>query len=221
MTVYISPDDPTLDTVGFDATMGEDHVFESTPTDAPVEDGSVITDHVIDVPVAFAATVCITNTPIQSTFEGEGDVLPTQLPVLAPGKSQTLIVGPSWPSPPSVQSFQIPGMPDRIKRTLTLLQKLRDTKALCTVFTSRYEYDSMVLVRIDTHTEKVGFAEFKLNFRHLTIVTNQTTKAPKPREPRAMPQVDGGSQTGILDQLKNLLPNFPPGQSVAYTLLHP
>lgn len=111
-------------------------------------------------------------------------------------------------------------MADRIKRTLELLKKLRDTKALCTVFTSRFEYDSMVLNRIETNTEKVGFGEFKLNFRHITIVTNQTTTAPKPREPRALPQVDSGSQS-LIDQLKNQLPKFPPGESIAHYLLFP
>ena len=50
--------------VTFEASLHEDHSRESTPTEFPVEDGNVISDHIILRPLTLSMTALITDTPI-------------------------------------------------------------------------------------------------------------------------------------------------------------
>jgi hypothetical protein len=49
-----------------DATLSEAHALESTPTTFPVEDGSTISDHVIQNPLSITFTGVVSDTPIVS-----------------------------------------------------------------------------------------------------------------------------------------------------------
>jgi len=48
-----------------DATVSENHIYNSEVTSFPVEDGSTITDHVRKQPISLSMTGFITNSPIK------------------------------------------------------------------------------------------------------------------------------------------------------------
>lgn len=55
---------PTASVIQFDASLKENHTRESPPTEFPIEDGGVISDHVIVKPFGLELTGIITDTPI-------------------------------------------------------------------------------------------------------------------------------------------------------------
>lgn len=55
----------------FDAVLSETHQATSLPTMFPVEDGSVISDHVIQNPITLSLTGIISDTPLPDTVSGQ------------------------------------------------------------------------------------------------------------------------------------------------------
>lgn len=54
----------TVGGVTLDATISEDHEFNSRVTNFPVEDGSIISDHIIKEPETLQITGIVTDTPL-------------------------------------------------------------------------------------------------------------------------------------------------------------
>lgn len=50
--------------IRFDAVLGETYQQQATPTSFPVEDGSVISDHIVRAPVTFDMLGVVTDTPL-------------------------------------------------------------------------------------------------------------------------------------------------------------
>lgn len=50
-----------------DATLSQTHAFDSMPTLFPVEDGSAITDHIIQNPLQLSITGVVSDTPLRSS----------------------------------------------------------------------------------------------------------------------------------------------------------
>jgi len=66
--------------IEIDVTLHEKHEFTSEVTEFPIEDGSVISDHVITRPEKVSITGFITNTPI-SFFSAVGNLITGSTPV--------------------------------------------------------------------------------------------------------------------------------------------
>jgi hypothetical protein len=62
-----------ITTVEIDVRVSESHSFSSKTTDYPVEDGSILSDHVLVNPFSIGMTGIVSNTPIPTT----GAVIPT------------------------------------------------------------------------------------------------------------------------------------------------
>lgn len=54
---------PQIASIKLDASLSESHSYTSTITDSPLEDGSVVSDHIIDAPFVLSITGSITNVP--------------------------------------------------------------------------------------------------------------------------------------------------------------
>lgn len=55
----------------FDAVLSESHDLSSTPTTFPLEDGSVISDHIVQNPIMLTMTGVISDTPLPETLKDQ------------------------------------------------------------------------------------------------------------------------------------------------------
>lgn len=178
-TVYLVPDDVSrFAPIGFDATMNEAHSLVSHATQNPVEDGSVISDHVLHEPPEFSCSVMTSQQPIATTFFGDGSTRPRQLN----DGSNVIAFGVDRPA-------------DLIREMLDRLDALRLAAASMTILTSHREYDGMRLLRIDLPKEEggKGAGKFTLSFSQLQIVKTSIVAAPQPKEPRGQGKLNKGT----------------------------
>lgn len=224
MTIILDPDQKTLQPLAFDGTQSEMHTFEGELTEEAVEDGSVFNDHFKLLPQTFECDVIMTMTPHRITAEGEGQVLPLQLsfPIEPPGHG-ILWQKPIPLLPPSVNTLQFPGMPDRIRRQLDALLALQTGVVPMSIFTDRHVYDSMILLKISETNESRWTGKFHLTFKRISVATTEQVAAPKPKEPRGTPGANKGGQEPFLsqfgDQAKNYLSSLKT-DSILYGFFH-
>lgn len=217
-TVFLFPDNPRIQTFAFDITKTETHNFVSTLTKNPVEDGSTNTDQVVVEPASFSCTVGISNTPIETTFEGEGAIGPIllQMPNMPPSTLPFSFGTVQDPRPRRTTGFQIGVATDRVKRMLDRLNILRTTVQTMTVLTSKHQYDNMVLTTIALPIEHTEYAEFTLTFEELIIVSTDQVTAPKPKEPRGAPTTPAGDNNpakDAIDQAQKMFSDFFNGKT--------
>jgi hypothetical protein len=55
---------PTIGALALDAALSENHSFESEVSQFPVEDGSIITDHIVNKPDSVTINGLVTDSPI-------------------------------------------------------------------------------------------------------------------------------------------------------------
>ena len=181
-TVYLVPDDPGLDVIAFHVTSNEMHTANSVLTDNPVEDGSIITDHVIHDPDLFSFEATITESPHVLDFYGNGEDVTIDAGV------PTVVAGIVLNSAISVRGFGRPDWREKslVREAFDRLETLRLAGITCTVITSLHEYESMILVHheIPRGPLSLGAGAFKIDLREIVIVTTEEVSAPKPKEPR-------------------------------------
>jgi hypothetical protein len=201
MPVTIVPDDATLPIIFFDGTAVEVHVLEGTPTDNPTETGEPVTDHFIKAPADFSCEVRTSATPSRPdlVLVGEGQILPLTLQYAPKSPSPILFPSPPYVLPKQTQSLQFPGLPDRIKRTWQQLESMWSGVALCSVYTTRKVYNSMILTHVDETVANIYMGKFKLAFRQIKRVQTQTATAPQPKEPRGVPPSNLGPKNPLDD----------------------
>lgn len=192
-TVYLIPDDPGLDVLAFHVTTGEFHTANSTLTDNPVEDGSIITDHIIHDPAVFSFEATITESPHTGDFYGNGEDVSIDA-----GVPSVVAPGVVLPTSVSVRGFGRPDWRDKnlVREMFDRLEALRFAAVTCTVLTSMHEYESMILVHheLPRGPLSLGSGSFKIDTRGIAIVSTETVAAPKPKEPRGAKSQAKGSQ---------------------------
>lgn len=149
----------------FDATLSETHSGSSQPTDHPVEDGSVVTDHVIDQPDKLEIHGVISNHPIL---------------ILASVRAQ-----------PSVEG----GDPaTRAEDAYAAIVRLQKTATLITVGTRLQDYEDMLItdrsVTRDKDTSEI--LDVQLSLREFQIATSEDVDAPEPAEKNDGDKTDQG-----------------------------
>lgn len=222
-TVYLIPDDPGLDVIAFHVTTGEFHTANSTLTDNPVEDGSIITDHIIHDPAVFSFEATITESPHALDFYGNGEDVS-----LSAGVPTVALPGVVLPTSISVRGFGRPDWRDKnlVREARERLEALRLGGVTCSILTSAGEYESMILIHheLPRGPLSLGSGSFKIDLREIVVVSTETVAAPKPKEPRgAQIQAKGAqAEKSIGAQVKAGLKDLfahTEGKSVAASLL--
>lgn len=163
----------------FDATLNEAHNLNSTPTMFPLEDGSVISDHIVQNPIQISLTGLVTDTPLPDSLSGQlkqtlGGAALSLLPPLGVTVASTAyaIYGAGQGSMrPSKIAYQ----------TLTKLRlgnpdsKPPTPPVPFTVLTKYARYESMVITDltfpVDASTD--GQCPFTVTLTKMTLVTPQ------------------------------------------------
>lgn len=184
-TVYLVPQLDVLPVIGFAVTTLEQHDDVSEVTAFPVEDGSTITDDLIDQPRELIFEIVETNTPVEQTWFGEGARLATDVR--------------SGPNIWTVGDFQIPAGKDLVREMWDRLRMAKHTRAIYTVETSLESYPNMVIsgLSLPRAEKSIGWGKIKITMRQIQIVTTATVAAPKPKEPRGTAAVNKGKTTKV------------------------
>jgi len=161
--VAMSDQDGTI--LEFDATVREVHSGSSQPTDHPVEDGSVVTDHVIDQPDELELTAIVSNFPIL---------------ILASARSE-----------PSVKG----GDPrTRAEDAYAAIRSLRKAATLVAISTSLREYENMLILRESATRDKdtTEILDIQISLRAFRVATSEEAEIPEPTEKNDGPKADQG-----------------------------
>lgn len=198
-TVILFPEDVTIPAFFFDMTRSETHSFETELTKNPIESGGNVNDHAIHQPDKFMCSVCVSNTPLEQTWDGHGVIGPIVLTLPGyPGKVTAAGVAP----PIAQRSLQAVGLQvdalekNRVVAALDWLNERRLKVQPLLIATPIHIYEHMVLTKIELPvTRSTQFGEFALTFEHLEIVTTDQVSAPAPKEARGAPQANLGKTT--------------------------
>lgn len=160
-------------TVQFDASVREVHTYAAEATAFPVEDGSVISDHVRRLPDALEVNGIVTNTPVVYLAS-----------LLAPS--------------PITEDFLRPT--DRVEAALSELRRIMEKSELVDVVTSLFEYKNMAIVRssITRDVDNGNVLNCALSLREIPIVTTQTVLQRVPLENAKKTATDTGKKVKTL-----------------------
>ena len=158
------------------------HELTATPTDNPVEDGSVVSDHIKDDLDVFTAKVFVSNSMLRAEgTQMDGAVeTTTSIDLSSGGKMQVLGLSQKV---------------DRVKLVYEALLALKSMRVVCTIFTPLRSYDTMVLTSVTIPVNGTDGAEITIRAREVRIVATETSSTPVPRQVRARPQTNAGTQS--------------------------
>jgi hypothetical protein len=150
-----------LISIEFDAVTEETHNWTNTVTSSPVEDGSNITDNILQDPRKITLTGVITNAPIFNTNTS------------------------TTPGVPSTNERTISSVDDApqetiVNRVFGLLSDLMVKGELVSVFTRYIVYTDMAITSINI-PRTVGIGEaivFTIDFQEVRIVSTQNVAVP-------------------------------------------
>jgi hypothetical protein len=194
----------------FDVVTDEIQEGAADVTEHPVEQGPNVSDHVRPLLNTVSLEGYISNEPLFDTG-GRGAALKsidldvkTYVAPLAPtpgalfsalgGAISKLFGGSSPIVQASVLKFN--SAFDAVSDTWALLETLRKTGQLLTVYTTVDEYDNMVLIknRLPRDAGSGTGGRFSLDFKQIRLVQVALVTAPVPTEKRAVKKVDKGPQ---------------------------
>jgi hypothetical protein len=209
---YIIPD--AAGSIYFDAIISETHSNKSELTEHPVELGSDVTDNIRHDPESFTLEGIVSNTPTLpgppgpvGSYPGAGwtfqDVQltipkpPLQLSLAGLASAGLSALGSLLfgEAPTIAHLITPPGPLDAIAAVHNALTAVERAGMLCTVFTSTKEYDSMAIVAVDMPRERLGSANFRVEFKRVNIVATSTVAAPTPKILAPVASKAAGPQT--------------------------
>jgi D-ribose pyranose/furanose isomerase RbsD len=175
--IFGKKEKPKIGVLELDCNISESHEFENQVTAFPIENGSEITDHVINKPKKITVNGFVTNSPINSL----GKI----------GEIKDAIAGNSGLSQKRVSVAEYE------------LQSILFNKELVTIVTSLDVYDDMVMTSLSIPKDsKTGDAlRFTATFQQIIKITTQNVPIENVKESvenKAQSPVPNGKQAGAL-----------------------
>lgn len=199
----------------FDVVTEISASFTSTPTENPVEGGGInVADHVKREPVQLKLEAFVSNAPItdRNARGGFYGSIPIKLQKYqapfspTPGAVYAAVGGAIKSAVSSLlgghQEYAANVLQwreefDAVGDTLRVLESLRDTSQLITVYTRNRSFDNMHLSKI-TLQRNAGTGTggtFQLDFQEIRQVEVRIVNAPTPTQVRAKPEIKKGAQS--------------------------
>lgn len=143
---------PQIASIKIDASLSESHTYPSRITEEPIEDGSVVSDHIINDPFRLDITGSISNIP-------------------------TLGIGTlTLPAGTAIRSFvQVLKKKNKVKDAEEEFINIRNTKTVFSVVTGLRRYKNMVLETFTFNRDStIGDAlEFSATIKQVEIVSTK------------------------------------------------
>lgn len=192
--------------IPFDLEISENHTIEASVTEHPVEDGSIVSDHVRVLPRKGSIVGLVTNHPLPSArIPSPGNKLPGEFmervsQIGNPGffKSLAMQYSREITDPITDKDFASltplnPGTDNRARNAWELFKELVAAKQPVTIMTGVEKYADVIVTKVSTSREAgTGDAlRFAVEFQEIRFVTlteveiTSATKAPLPSIPVA------------------------------------
>ncbi len=148
--------------VQLDVSVAEEHVNAATITEHPVENGSIIADHIFLIPDELTLTGIITDTPVR-ILDGLRGAVAGEISALGGALAGEAVDG----STPSIAAFRA-------------LRRIHISREPVTVVTGLKTYTDMVMVefRVPRSVDTGQALRFSARFRKITFVDTQTVTIP-------------------------------------------
>lgn len=164
-----------IDNLKFDLVLNENHIYENLVTENPVEDGFDVTDNVYKKPPELSFEGFISDTPLVQT---DADQLADLEGFGVQTRTETALI----------RLLEIAGY----DLNTGLIQDKEPL--IMEVFTSIRVYQDMVISKI-TMPFRNNSIKIKVEFKHINIVSAQTTDIPVVNETKAPNQKNQGTKT--------------------------
>lgn len=164
--VLITAGAPVNAALELEASLSETHRRAATITEHPTEVGADFVDHISFRPREVDITGIISNTPVM--------LLPT-----------ISAVGVAGGDPRG-----------RAEDAFLLLEGIMEQGALCSIATTLFTYENMVLTSLSTPRDAArgGIAELQMTFREILLAETDRVGAPVPKDPTFGVRVKLGKQ---------------------------
>ena len=117
--------EPGIGVIEFDCSKSETHTSENEITDHPVEDGSVMSDHIRELPDGVEINGLVSDTPIVYLASQRAE---------SPVKAS--------------ENASVPAVDDRSKEAYTKIRELKSKKVLIDCVTSLRTYNNVTITRL-------------------------------------------------------------------------
>lgn len=173
-----------IDLLEIDATITENHSFSSTPTENPVEDGSVITDHVNIAPREIQLECIITNNPInfRSALIGNAAGLVGGVVGRAAQSNITAAVATGGLATLGNKlAFVQPSENTRVKTAIDKLLAAWEGASPLSIENALISYKNMVITNMTFNRNKSTGESlfFNLTLKEIRFVTSKVIRVPK------------------------------------------
>jgi hypothetical protein len=161
--------------------MARSHDSSATPTDHPVEDGVLISDHVRPELDRLSMQLHVSNSPIRVEATNMSGVQQTATSTKVPSGPAATTIGWSQPF-------------DRVKDVYDELRGIQRSGQLCTIVTPLRRYANMAITGLSAPVDGTDGIVFTMEAREIRVVQTQTARAPAPRSVRGQPTANAGGQ---------------------------
>lgn len=197
--------------IKFDLEISENHSIEAQVSEHPIEDGSVVSDHVRILPRKGSIVGLVTNHPLVSPSTPlPAEFVEKVTRIGHPGWLQSLANQYTTEEPLTAKDFEsiprlTPGENNRARNTWELFKELVSNRQPVTIMTGVEKYADVIVTKVSTSREaSTGDAlRFSVEFQEIKFVTlteiaiTAATKAPLPSVPvaKASKGKTGGKQS--------------------------
>lgn len=165
--------------ITFDVVMGETYSRQAQPTSFPVEDGSVISDHIVRAPLTFDMLGIVTDTPLRGrnaqiteAFATTATAVLPPVGVIAGGAAVSLWQSQHAAPSPSTAAYA----------TLCRIAYGDPTKGegvapiICTVQTKLQVFENMMIADLQVQRDQEGgsWLQFAVKMVQIVVVQSQT-----------------------------------------------
>lgn len=183
--------------ITFDAVMEDTHTGTATATKHAIEDGSTISDHIMQEPETLAMRIIVSNDVVVP----QGTDVP---PAVAGGIGSTRndrasgfnggYRGTGGGTDSTLGGFSFVG--GRAEEAYAFLREVKNKGAIVSVYTTLHSYTNMYIASLScTRNKDTGnMIEANITFSEIKIATTLTTAAPTPIAPARKPSVNKGKQ---------------------------
>lgn len=173
---YTTEDGEAIELIKVDATRAEEHGMTSKATQHEIEDGSVISDHVIKKGRTLTVEGIVSDTPINLLTSAPGNI-GGLVGNLTTGTKRGVITGATSKIGSSLISKGV-GKPS--KDAMDLFDYIYEQKIPIEIITGLKTYSNMIMesLSIPRRVQNVNSLDFTASFRELSIVESEVVDIP-------------------------------------------
>lgn len=175
-TIQYIANDTAIELIQIDVTSSEEHGFSSKVTEHPVEDGSVISDHLVKSPKRLSLTGIVSDDPISispsptDSIDGVGGSVIGGSPKTESSKTSSKVGS----------SLLSKGEGKLSKIAFEIFQSMSNDRLLLTIITELETYTNMVLenFKVNKTARTANALAFTATFKEVVIAVSEVVEVP-------------------------------------------